>query len=93
MDLYQIDFQAEREARQNLAGEKETLAQEVRQLKRRLEETSLNSSASASMPSPQIEQEYSLVGNYECPKCSFKYHTMDTLNKHLDVCLTQHMFP
>lgn len=88
-----MDFEAEREARQNLAGEKEALVQEIRSLKTRLAEASGSSGASAAPSSVSTEQEYTVVGAYSCPKCNFQYATMETLNNHLDVCLTQHMYP
>lgn len=94
VELYQADFEAEREARQQLAGEKETLTQEIRVLKRQLEETSCNGGASTSSATARpAEEELATVSAFVCPKCSFKYPTNEALNNHLDVCLTQHMFP
>ena len=95
MELYQTDFEAERSARQNLAGEKDILAQQVRVLKRQMEnlQSSRPSSAasgtgpiSASVPEATLTQ-------LECPKCRFSFTTMDSLNNHLDICLSQQMFP
>ncbi len=67
--------------------------QEVRLLKRRMDEAGMGNASAAAASSLPTEQEYTVVGTYECPKCNFTYPTMDSLNHHLDVCLTQHMFP
>ena len=90
LDLYKIDFEAEREARQNLAGEKEALVQQIRLLKINGTDEEVGEIGA---PSLQTEQDYTVVGSYCCPKCNFKYPTVESLNNHLDVCLTQHMFP
>lgn len=89
MELFRSDFEAEREARQTLAGEKDTLQQEIRLLKRQLEGTVENSFVSVSgHPSDDV-----VVTSFECPKCNLAFQSNDALNNHLDVCLTQHMFP
>ena len=87
IELYKNDFEAERDARQNLAGEKETMAQEIRLLRRKLETRPLAAPAAANVLDEENEN------TYECPKCSFAYSSMDSLNNHLDVCLNQQMFP
>ncbi|XP_057370035.1 NF-kappa-B essential modulator-like [Daphnia carinata] len=89
MELFRSDFEAEREARQTLAGEKDTLEQEIRLLKRQLEGTVENSFVSVSGdPSDDV-----VMTSFECPKCNLAFQSNDALNNHLDVCLTQHMFP
>ena len=93
IELYKTDFEAERDARQNLAGEKETLAQELRLLKRKLIATDQAAIATpvAAAAASLVEQED--VNSYSCPKCNFNFSSMDSLNNHLDVCLNQQMFP
>nr|CAH0100657.1 unnamed protein product [Daphnia galeata] len=91
MELFRTDFEAEREARQSLAGEKDAMEQEIRLLKRQLEGASVeNSFVSVSTRPPEDDI---VVTSYECPKCNLAFHSNDALNNHLDVCLTQHMFP
>jgi len=91
VELYQADFEAERLARQNLAGEKEILAQKVRSLMRQLEAQSQVYDGTANVTA--ITAQHEVVTNMECPKCKFNFTTMDSLNNHLDVCLAQTMFP
>jgi hypothetical protein len=97
LELYQSDFEAERNARQNLAGEKDSLSQELRLLKRQLEHTIGAASFSSASVRTTAEgvpgQQISETNVYECPKCNFKYSSVDLLNNHLDVCLNEHMFP
>jgi hypothetical protein len=91
MELFRTDFEAEREARQSLAGDKDAMEQEIRLLKRQLEGASVeNSFVSVSTRPPEDDI---VVTSYECPKCNLAFHSNDALNNHLDVCLTQHMFP
>ena len=108
MDLFRADFEAEREQRQTLAGEKDELEREVRLLKRQLDDRSMESSyisvsssgqrRSSSQPAadpvvnPTITSP-SQVESYDCPKCNFKFQSNEALNNHLDICLNQHMFP
>jgi len=100
IELYKTDFEAERDARQNLAGEKDTMAQEIRLLKRKLADAGHVAAAPAASvaaapvrePASPHKQENN-VESYDCPKCSFNYSSVDSLNNHLDVCLNQHMFP
>lgn len=65
MELYQTDFNAEREAREKLVGEKEEMAEQVRALQRRIKElegsnpakpssSSEEPAASASAPTPKV---------------------------------------
>ncbi len=95
MELYQTDFEAERAARQNLAGEKDVLAQQVRLLKRQMEnlQSSRPSSAASGPVSTSASVPEATLTQLECPKCRFAFTTMDSLNNHLDICLSQHMFP
>lgn len=90
MEQFRNDFEAEREARQNLAGQKDVMEQEIRLLKRRLDATSIESSfVAVSTPNAQDVE----VPTYVCPNCSFKYQSNEALNNHLDVCLNQQMYP
>lgn len=91
LELYESDFEAEREARQSLAGEKDALAQELRILKRKIEVLQLN--LPSSLMNAHDADASQNPQSYECPKCSFKYSTFDSLNNHLDECLNQQMFP
>ena len=95
LDLYQSDFEAEREARQNLAGEKDAVCQELRILKRQIESTIGPISVSAAIKTKCVpnEEQSAEPTVYECPKCNFKYSSVELLNNHLDVCLNEHMFP
>ncbi len=90
MELFRTDFEAEREARQSLAGDKDALEQENRLLKRQLEGAVENSYVSVST---RPSEDDVVVTSYECPKCNFAFQSNDALNNHLDVCLTQQMFP
>ena len=90
MELFRTDFEAEREARQSLAGDKDAMEQEIRLLKRQHEGRVENSYVSVSTRSSEDDV---VVTSYECPKCSLSFQSNDALNNHLDVCLTQHMFP
>lgn len=93
MELFRTDFEAEREARQSLAGEKDALEQELRLLKRQLEESVESSYVSVSARPTGLPEDTNALAKYECPKCNFSFTNNDALNNHLDVCLTQHMFP
>ncbi|XP_046446228.1 NF-kappa-B essential modulator-like isoform X1 [Daphnia pulex] len=90
MELFRTDFEAEREARQSLAGDKDAMEQEIRLLKRQLEGAVENSFVSVST---RPSEDDVVVTSYECPKCNFAFQSNDALNNHLDVCLTQQMFP
>lgn len=89
MEQFRNDFEAEREARQNLAGQKDAMEQEIRLLKRQLEGAVESSYVSVSTTNAQEVE----VATYMCPKCSFKYQSNEALNNHLDVCLNQPMYP
>lgn len=89
MELFRTDFEAEREARQTLAGQKDAMEQELRSLKRQLEGAVENSYVTVPAEPLQTLE----VETYECPKCSFKYQSNEALNNHLDVCLNQQMYP
>lgn len=89
MELFRSDFEAEREARQTLAGQKDAMEQEIRRLKRQLEDTVEN----AFVPVSAQSSDDIVVTSFECPKCSLAFQSNDALNNHLDVCLTQQMFP
>ncbi len=93
MELFRTDFEAEREARQSLAGDKDALEQELRLLKRQLEGTVASSYVSVSTRPSSSQEDNTILATYECPKCNFQFASNDALNNHLDVCLTQHMFP
>lgn len=90
MELFRNDFEAEREARQNLAGQKDAMEQEIRLLKRQLDGRGVESSY-VSVSSGNVQDMD--VAAYQCPKCGFKYQSNEALNNHLDVCLNQQMYP
>ena len=93
LDLYQSDFEAERDARQKMAGEKDAVCQELRLLKRQLEHT-IGAASSASVRTKVESVPTATEANmYECMKCNFNYSSLELLNNHLDVCLNEHMFP
>jgi len=93
IELYKTDFEAERDARQNLAGEKDAMAQEIRLLKRKLLETSQVAVSTPVAATATLAEPENDANSYICPKCNFNYSSVDSLNNHLDVCLNQHMFP
>lgn len=94
MELFQTDFEAERDARQNLAGEKDAMEQEIRLLKRQMNAKAPESSYIAVVTrSPQEPVASAETPTYQCPKCNFKFQTNEALNNHLDICLNQHMYP
>ena len=88
MELFRSDFEAERDARQSLAGEKDSLQQEIRLLKRQLE-----GGVESTYVAPTNNSEDVGTATYECPKCSLKFLNNEALNNHLDVCLNEAMFP
>ena len=68
---------------------------ELRTLKRQVESTIGPVSVSAPIKTNRVPKEQASTEPtvYECPKCNFKYSSVDLLNNHLDVCLNEHMFP
>ena len=67
MELYQTDFNAEREAREKLVGEKEEMAEQVRALQRRIKELEGNNPGKPSSPKDEQSASASASAQAQAP--------------------------
>uniref|UniRef100_A0A6M2DHJ9 Putative polyubiquitin binding domain of nemo n=1 Tax=Xenopsylla cheopis TaxID=163159 RepID=A0A6M2DHJ9_XENCH len=100
LDVYKEDFEAERKARSELAGEKENILVDLRRLQQRNEEllqrlkniADVNRSSNSTPSAPPNEStsettstQFQLV--YPCPLCQFAFYTIRALENHVERCI------
>lgn len=104
VDVYQADFNQEREARNKIKEEKERIADDLRHLQRRnqqlLEEVEKyqegfvhvqnQQQSQQASPTQQQSRELSL---FSCPKCNFAFYDYQALENHVYRCIELDVLP
>lgn len=98
MEVYKTDFMMERQARQEIAAEKELILTDLKMLQRRnqvLTESSraADQSQPTSIPAgpsaPTAPQVYQSPNGHVCPLCSRSFDGLPQLEAHVQLCLDQ----
>ncbi|GLV40567.1 hypothetical protein CBL_04368 [Carabus blaptoides fortunei] len=101
VDVYQADFNQERDARNQLKEEKERIADDLRHLQRRnqqlLEEVEKYQEGFVHVQNQQQSQQSSVsqqsreqsppLATFTCPLCNSRHRTLRALEEHVDTCL------